>query len=187
MIPPSSLRNFPYGEPPGRLIAKGLGPMLLFALMGGVLTFFGTQLWEVFDEASTQNAWTIITDWVRKHASLDRLRSDPGAIPIVVGATVVLILAIVYSTVIIGAVMSVVRGAVDLVAKRHSHGQVVGLRGEWVALASPGDTVVTALRVANPKRQENLKAVSLGDHVRIRSTLLQRYVLDIETTQQGRR
>lgn len=164
------------GQSPWWMIRRGLVPLVQFGVVAGVIGFVASRVWQAVDDNQRGDLHRAVTDWIADHSSIDAIRADPTAIGTAIGAFVVLAIGIVFGAVLIGAVTSLLRGLIDLVARRTEHGRLIMHRGEWIAIARPGDDEVRAYRVIDRAR---LASARRGEMVEVRSTRWLRHVREI--------
>ncbi len=173
------------GQSPGSLIGSSLVPIAQLGAVAGLIGFAVSLIWRSLDDTERATAWNRTVEWVRDHASIAALRDDPSSVAIAVSAVVAIVFALIAGTALLVAISKLLRGLVDLVLRRTEHGIVIVRRGEWFAVARPGDEVVTAYRVLRFRRRPVRGEIVVGQEVAVRSTLLARYVIEISPRVKG--
>ena len=168
-----------YGSSPWSVLWSGLVPFVQFGTMLGIAGFGAFSVWDSLTDDRRGDATMAASDWLREHSRPSAFQDDPNAVAILVGGLIATVVLVVFTSVVIGALINIIRALTDLLGRRTRTGQVILRRGGWLAIAGPGDAKVTAFQIARRRGKGHHDPVGVGHRAEVRTTWLLRHVLSV--------
>ena len=165
----------PWGTSPWKSVRQGLGPLLWSVAALALLTFVATTVLHNTDSAQRHEMFGTIRNWLGRKIHKPNALTGKELGPLVGLALGALLLAG-FVTIVVGSFTNLLRGLLDLVARRHEVGVIALLRGGWVAVGDGSTRRVLAYRLAGSSVKE---ALFVGDDVELVATRFLGHVREV--------